>query len=170
MTEEKSEFDILFPGEDIAVFVRGEGKVMIRVEPFGATQIKPAAKLAKPLLDTVFSKAKQDAANPGAATTLAKEQNMLDLVFSVVEDAQDPLIEFVAFCIGKPKAWFDGVLLEGLYDLAEGIYRQNSNFFARRIMPLLQAWMPGQVAQAGATSLADSSTPGTESPTSTDTP
>jgi hypothetical protein len=161
--------DILFPGEDVTVRLRGNAEPeVVRVEPFYSTQLKPAAKLMRPLAETLFGAGLLDVKRAAdGKVTMEIGTNIMGAIFAILEDGSDQLIDFVGFAIGKPRDWFDGLPPDGLIELAEAVYRQNSDFFKQRILPKLQAWMP-EALPIGAQSSQDSSNTATAAPTSTE--
>ncbi len=159
----QSDMDVLFPGEDIKVRLRGKAEPeTVRVEPFYSLQWKPAMAKIKPIAKTVFGVIKP---NENGSISLKLSDDFFVTLLDSAGDGADALIDFVAFAIGKPREWFADVPadsggregLGGLYELAEAVYRQNSDFFKRRVLPMLKAWMPAASAPGGAPSLPASS-------------
>jgi len=140
----KDDTDVLFPGEDVPVKLRGQAAPeTVRVEPFYSTQLKPAAKKIRPLANSLFSVV----AVEGKSITLKYSDDFGDRLFDLIENGADALIDLVSFAIGKPVDWFDNVSPDGLVDLAQAIVRQNEDFFKRLLGKLVPA-MAGETASA----------------------
>jgi hypothetical protein len=165
-TQDKtSDLDILFPGVEVPVMMRGKTKPeMVRVEPFYALQFAKAIAKCKPLAKAIASIAVVDA--DGKAVRLKFDGDLpefMERILTSADDGVSAVIDLLAITLNKPRAWFEDVPTDGLFDLAKAMFDQNKDFFVRRILPLLQAWVPGAntPAAAGATSTPDSYLPAT---------
>ena len=163
---EGSDLDTLFPGVDVPVTLRGKGLEMIRVEPWYATQFALAIAKVRPLAKAVGSVAVIDG-NTVSMKVGADFGEFLERIVDAADDGVNAVIDLLCISLKKPRPWFDDVPLDGLFDLAEAMYKQNQSFFVRRVLPML----PGQVrrqAAAGPQSSQSSSQPDTAEATLTE--
>jgi hypothetical protein len=159
------DLDVLAP-EPASVKVAG-GEV-IAISPFFFGQWPRALKLFRPITEAV-QKAGIAGFN-GKGLSLAPDW-VLRLP-AVMDEAGEALLEFVGFAIGKPRAFFDTLGGDDGIALTKAVFEVNTDFFVRKIAPMLGlAIKPTPVDPApadGAASSPDSSPADTLAPTSTE--
>jgi hypothetical protein len=64
----------------------------------------------------------------------------------VMDEAGESLLEFVAFAIGKPRAWFDDLEGDEGIALTKLVFETNGDFFVRRIAPMLGLAVQGEAS------------------------
>jgi hypothetical protein len=145
--DKQNELEMLYPGVDVPVMLRGKGKETIRVEPFYAIQFTKAIAKMKPVAKAISKVASvEKSANGEQSIRLRFDGNFgafLEVVIGSAEDGMTALIDLLSLALRKPNEWFDDVSLDGLFDLATAVFEQNRSFFERRLLPLLGAWLPG---------------------------
>lgn len=81
----------------------------------------------------------------------------------------EAILTALAVATRKPRAWIESLAADEAILLAATVIEVNSDFFARRVLPKVEAAMakvPAATAAAGSTSPSDSSATATASPTS----
>lgn len=107
------------------------------------------------------------------AGTFRLAENWPLLLPQLLDEGGEAVIEFVAFAIGKPRAWFDTLGGDDGLALTRAVFEVNGDFFVQRIAPMLglqvQAAAAGTAAAAadGAPSSPSSSPAGIDGTTST---
>jgi hypothetical protein len=159
MTEtNKSDIDTLLPDQEITVHpVDPESgkrlpEEVVAVRPLLFTQWGKAAKILKPLASDVAA----------SGILRATENGMViaaDWAFRLPEllaDGGEAVFEFVAFALRKPRPWMDTLQGDDGVALTKLVLEVNSDFFAKRIAPLLGlAVQADQSPAAGAPSSSD---------------
>lgn len=129
MTDATSDLDTLAP-EPREVTVSGE---KIAVNPFFFGQWPKAIRLFRPVTDAV-----QRAGIAGFSdASLSLASDWVLRLPQVMDEGGEPLLEFLAFAVGKPRAWFDTVGGDDGIALAKAVFEVQSDFFVRKIAPAL---------------------------------
>ncbi len=166
MPDGEEELKVLFPGTELKL-----GSETITVSPLKFRKWLKAAKLAKPMIEAFnnariisFDKGKDDKGND--TLTYRMSESFGARLIALVADAEEPLIEFLAFAINKPIEWFDEIEGDEGLLLMETVFAENANFFAKRMMPIIQKLMgAASPSLPQETSPQDSSEPDTASTT-----
>ena len=159
---DKSDLEVLLPGREVVA--KGE-TLVIRPLYFG--QYPRAIKLIRPLAtiiqETGLFRVQSEVGPDGQARAqFSASDNWLGALPVVLEQGGEALIQFFSFAIGKPRDWFDTLPGDEGFRLANAIFQENSDFFVRKIMPLL--------AEMGLMNMEPTITPGAPlSPSSTAT-
>ncbi|MDE2455665.1 MAG: hypothetical protein KGL43_18920 [Burkholderiales bacterium] len=107
----------------------------------------------------------------GGNAQFSLASNWAERLPEVFEQAGEPWLDLLAMAIGKPRKWFDTLAADEGLLLSQAMVEVNLDFFARKLLPLIQGMTGAPISQAtGAPSSPDSSPSGTGSPTSTATP
>ena len=170
MSVQTGDMDVLFPQER-EVKVGGE---TIHVSPLFFGQYPKAMKLFLPVfdaakgLDMFFVRKTED---KSIQFGIAPDWPLR--LPSLIAEGGEPVMEFVAFCAGKPRQWLDTVRGDEGIDLLRAVFGVNIDFFSQRILPKVQQ-VTGVVAanpqSGGATSSPVSSKQDTDGTTSSVTP
>lgn len=153
-----SDLEILNPDREITI----SGQAII-LKPFAFGQLGKAAKLLKPVAETVAG------ANIFRATAEGGELKFFlagDWLFRMVDllaEGGDDLIGFLAFATGQPREFVENLLPDDGIALTKAVFEVNSDFFVRRVLPLLG------LSPTGEKSSSSSSSTDTDVTTSTDT-
>lgn len=115
---------VLFP-EGKTVEANGES---ITLKPFTFGQLPKVMNLIAPVI-----KQMNQSGVVGASTTLGAIESWVDLFASGGES----LIGFMAWATGKDRVWFDTMSMDEGVMLMQAIIEVNSDFFGRRILPLI---------------------------------
>ncbi len=147
-----SEIDVLFPdGKTLTI---GGDEITIKPLTFG--QIPKASKMIAPIIKAMSS------AELGGQSLLDLAGNWVEIMAVGGED----LMSLIGWAIGKDRAWFDALGMDYGILLVKTVIEVNSDFFTKRVMPMLPQVSP----DSGATSSPSSSAPDTAEETSTATP
>ncbi len=152
----------LLPGREVTLST-GESLTLV---PFYFGQLPRAIKLLRPVTDSVRSAG--IAGFDGANFALAGDWPLR--IPQLMDEAGEALIEFVAFAVGKPRAWFDTLGADDGICLTKAAFEVNGDFFVRKVAPMLGMSVPAQSPAIGAPSSPDSPTPATVGETSSPTP
>jgi hypothetical protein len=133
---------------------------VIRIEPFYSIQFMTAIAKVKPLAGALARVV--TLTDVGIRFRFAEGEDdpkaFIDRIFESAENGGDVVVDVVSLATGKPKAWFEALPLDGLYDLAMAVWRQNrkqnGDFFVKRLWPQIQGLFMAQ-AQDGAPSTGD---------------
>jgi hypothetical protein len=115
------ELDVLFPQKRTWT-VNGE-EVIIKEFTFG--QLPKAIKLVKGV---------------GGLFAFYQSQgtlNTAEAIMHIVSEGGEDLIELLAFNLGKPREWFDGVPSDAGVEILVNFMLVNVSFFTSRVIPLL---------------------------------
>lgn len=127
--------------KDMEILAAAEGKEIsvagttVRVKPYNWVN---TFKLAKPL-KVILGKY----TSFFAAFTAKNDDNDFQMLFAILDNLQDPdeLIEAILTVIegatDKDKAWLETLMLDDLFTLGKAVYEVNSDFFGKRIAPML---------------------------------
>jgi len=161
-----SDLDVLFPG--LTAKVRGEE---VAVHPFYFGQLAKVAKLVKPIAEALIASGlltiTPDSENKTSNIQLAS--NFIPKMFEVADGAAEPVLQLIALAIRKERMWLDAVQIDEGIDLTTKVFQVNSDFFVKRVMPMLDSKLSKYVT-IGETSSPGSSVPATGDQTSTSTP
>lgn len=152
------ELAALLPGRDVEC--KGEA---IRVLPLYFGQWPTAIKIVRPIAGAlneskVFGM-KQVMEDGKAAIRFEISSDWMASLPMLLDQGGEALMVFFAYCIGKPRTWFDTLDGDQGLKLAHAIFAENQDFFARRILPMLNELGLVKVASedpAGVSSLPDS--------------
>lgn len=154
-TETKTtDIEKLLPEREITI-----GGEAIVVRPFFFGQLPKAVKLLRPIAEALRETG--IASIDGEWLALAKDWALK--LPQLLEEAGEPLVAFVAFAVGKPRAWFDTLAADEGVKLTRAVFEANASFFVERIAPLVGLKAASETA-TGAPSSQDSylpATPGT---------
>jgi hypothetical protein len=161
-TETKTtDLEKLLPEREITI--AGEA---ITVRPFFFGQLPKAVKLLRPIAEALRETG--IASLDGNSLALAPDWALrLPQLF---EDAGEPLVEFVAFAVGKPRAWFDTLAADEGVKLTRAVFEANASFFVEKIAPLVGMQPVAVATETGAPSSPDSYLPATPGKLFGDTP
>ncbi|MHB0992684.1 MAG: DUF6631 family protein [Burkholderiales bacterium] len=120
---------VLFP-EGKTVDVSGES---ITLKPFTFGQLPKVMTMISPIV-----KQMNQSGVAGATTALATIESWVDLFAAGGEG----VISFMAWATGKPREWFDVLSMDEGVVLMQTIIEVNSDFFVRRILPLIMPPAP----------------------------
>ena len=136
-----SEIDVLFPdGKTLTI---GGDEITIKPLTFG--QIPKASKMIAPIVKALAS------AELGGQSLLDLAGNWVEIMAVGGED----LLSLIGWTIGKDRAWFDALGMDDGILLVKTVIEVNSDFFTKRVMPMLPQVSP----DSGATSSQSSSEP-----------
>lgn len=158
------DLEVLFPDEVVEV---AGGPVTIH--PFYFGQLSRVVKFCRPVVKALLESGIMTVTvNTDNTSTITIDQNFIPKLFTLLDDAVEPLMGLVAFALGKPREWLDKLPMDVGIELTQKIWEINSNFFVKRVMPIL-AKQFSQFRSAGATSSPVSSEPVIDATTSTNT-
>jgi len=158
-----SDLETLFPGRDVAV-----GGETIRVSPLYFGQYPRALQLMRPLFDAVKGAGIFSVVKNGTQVKFEIAADWPLRLPELIADGGEALVEFVAFCIGKPRPWFNTLPGDDGFELTKAVFEENASFFAKRIRPKLEQ-MGIANPPIGEESSPISSEPDTAGPTSDST-
>ena len=163
MSDDKSGGDLaaLIPGREVTLS-NGE---TLTLAPFFFGQLPKAIRLLRPVTDAVREAG--IAGFEGGDFRLASDWPLR--IPQLMDEAGEALVEFVAFAVNKPRVWFDTLGSDDGIALTRAVFEVNSDFFARRVLPMLGMSVQPAAPATGAPSSADSSAPGTAGTTSSAT-
>lgn len=161
MSEQK-DLEVLFPDREVTV--KGEKLVL---HPFYFGQLARVARLVKPIVFSLLSSGllhmAPDASDP-TKTTISLDTDFIPKLFDTADDIGEPLMELVAFGAGKERAWLNSVPADEGILLTQKVWEINSDFFVKRVLPMLGATFTKSLS-TGATSSQGSSEQATAAPT-----
>jgi hypothetical protein len=128
VSEKSSDLEILFPGMDVKA-----GGETVTVKPFKFGQLAKAVKLLRPITDAVRDTG--IAGMNGSGFVLAADWPLR--LPELMADGGEPLLEFVAFAVAKPREWLDTLDADEGVELTKTVFEVNSSFFVSRIAPKL---------------------------------
>lgn len=131
MSEEKPAdggLSTLFPGEEVKA-----GGETITLRPFMFGQLPKAIRLLRPVTDAVRTCGL--AGFDGKQFFFAQDWPLR--LPQLMDEAGEPLLEFVAFACGKPRAWLDTIGADEGLALTRAAFQTNASFFVQRIAPSL---------------------------------
>lgn len=162
----------LLPGRDVVC--KGE---TITVMPLYFGQYPTAGKLARPLVmalatSGVFGVKEVTDEAGKKSVEMALSDGWIASLPTILADGGEAMMAFFAFAIKKPRDWFDDLMADEGFELAEAILRENYDFFVRRVLPMLQkaGLLKVSATTDGAASLPASLQPATDGQTSSTTP
>lgn len=158
---DKGDLAALLPGRDVTL---STGEVLTLM-PFYFGQLPRAIKLLRPVTDAV--RAAGIAGFDGKDFALAPDWPLR--LPQLMDEGGEALVEFVAFAVKKPRAWFDELGSDDGIALTKAAFEVNGEFFAKKVAPMLGMSMAAP-APTGAPSSPDSSPPATVGETSSPTP
>lgn len=146
---EVEEFEVIAPQRERVVRFRGED---LTVRPVTIRQLAGFAPHARPLVAAVNERF--------AGLELSEEAILgavnLDLVLSLVENYSEHVIGAVAAATGKPADWIADGNPDEFLELTVAVIAVNTDFFVRRLLPViarnLAALRERVVARSGQTS------------------
>lgn len=155
------DLDILFP-QGKKVMAAGDE---ISILPFTFGQLPNATKLMFPVVDSL--KKSGILVIEGGNISLVSDWPLR--VPEILMEGGEPVMQLCAFATGKPRSWLDTVQMDEGVSIAMAIFQVNSDFFARRIAPMmgLSVKQESSIGLMPSTSLSE---PVTEEPTLTTTP
>jgi hypothetical protein len=128
-----SDIDILYP-EGKAVTVQGESLV---IKPYAFGQIAKVSKLAYPILKALSDGGLLKMATVDGKATLSIASDWMARIVEIMGIGGEELLSLVAFSTGKPRDWLDTIALDEGIELTKAIIEVNSDFFVKRILPML---------------------------------
>ena len=157
-----SDLDVLFP-EGKEVLVQGESLV---IKPYTFGQIARVSKLAYPIVAALQDSGLLKIETIEGQANISIASDWPSRIVEIMGLGGEEFLQLVALSIGKPRAWLDTIQIDDGVTLAKAVIEVNSDFFAKRILPLLS--VPKNPALDGDTSSPSLSPTDTE--TSTVTP
>ncbi|EGO65613.1 DUF6631 family protein [Acetonema longum] len=146
MATEMNELDVLFPNHK--VILAGE-EIQLRPFPFGAWPevIAKAAGIVQIVIDAYQEHGRQafdvsldqDNFHMGAST--------FQLMVRLFSEGGDNLLDILAICANKPRAWVDALDGDDGLTLLAGTLMVNRDFFSRRVLPKFQTLLGGLPGQ-----------------------
>ncbi|MBD9368859.1 hypothetical protein [Xanthomonas sp. XNM01] len=140
--------DVIEPAP-AAVQYRGE---QLEVRPLTVGAVPAIVRLARPVIDRVLSLE----AVPDAA-----DGSTVDLALDLIDAHGETLFKAVGLAIERDAAWVAGGDIGEFVDLVLVLVQVNRDFFAQRLVPLLQARRTAQATGAGPTPSSSSSSAAT---------
>jgi hypothetical protein len=130
------ELEVLFPDQELVI----SGETVL-VKPLKFGQLPKAIKLLKPVSDALQAAGifalRGEAGNAQFALDPAWPLKIVDMLAVGGED----LLQFLAFAVGKPRAWLDTLDTDDGVKLVKAVFEINADFFVRRVFPM---FMPAQ--------------------------
>lgn len=132
-----SELAALLPGREVSV-----NGVKIHVTPLFFGQYPKGIKLVRPLASVIQMsgafKIKPTTSEAGEVSlNLQVTDNWLAALPMILEEGGEALLAFFAFCLGKPREWFNTVPADEGFELAGAILKENQDFFVQKVLPKL---------------------------------
>lgn len=156
---------VMFPDEVVEV---AGGPVT--VHPFYFGQLSRVAKFCKPIAETLLSSGIMTiSSNTDNTSTIKINNDFVPKMFQIMAEGSEPLIALVAYAVDKPREWLDKVPIDEGIKLTQKVWEVNSDFFVKRVMPILQSQLTKSGLIGGMSSPA-SSEMAIDVKTSTDTP
>ena len=159
---DKGDLAALLPGRDVTL---STGEVLTLM-PFYFGQLPRAIKLLRPVTDAV--RAAGIAGFDGKDFALAPDWPLR--LPQLMDEGGEALVEFVAFAVKKPRAWFDELGSDDGIALTKTAFEVNGDFFARRVAPMLGMSIQPEKAATGEPSSPASAPADTVGTTSSATP
>lgn len=157
---------VLFPEVD----VKAKG-VDMKIRPFGFGQLARVARYVRPIAKALMDSGLLTIVREEGSdiSTISLESDFIPKLFQVLDEAAEPVMALVAFACGKERTWLDDLPPDEGILLTQKIWEVNSDFFVKRVLPMIGPSLIGSNS-TGATSSPDSSPPTTGAETSTATP
>lgn len=123
----------LFPSE--VVTVTGEP---LTVHPFYFGQLSRVVKFCKPIAEALLSSGIMTiTTNADNTANITLNSDFVPKLFQIMDDGAEPLLCLVALAVGKPREWLDKIPLDEGILLTQKLWDMNSDFFVKRVMPML---------------------------------
>ena len=153
MTEQRNDLEILFP-DGVSIKV---GTEEVKVMPFTFGQLPFVMKRLVPLV-RVFSTSGvlSFGKDEKGSQTIELAKNWPMYILDVLAEGGEPLMELVAYTVGKQRSWMDTVQTDEGIALVKALVEVNSDFFSKKVLPTLPG-MKTTVLSGGETSQVSSS-------------
>lgn len=145
----------------------------VKAHPFYFGQLSRVAKLCKPIVEALISSGIMTiTSNTDNTSTIKIDNDFIPKLFQIMSDATEPVLCLVAFAVDKPRDWLDSLPVDDGIRLTTKIWEVNSDFFVKRVMPMLVPMLKSKLTTSDSTggiSSPASSAPVTDASISMDT-
>lgn len=160
-----NDMEVLFP-EGKGVTVAGE---TLTVTPFKFGQLSKVTHLLAPIVRNLTACGLVRIDTDGQKTSMAIAADWPLRMVELMGEGGEDLLQLIAYAVGKPRAWLDTIEADQGIELGRAVVEVNADFFAKRILPMLQP-KAAESPSDGDTSSASLSAQDTAEATSTATP
>lgn len=160
-----SDMDVLYP-EGKGVMVNGD---TVTVMPFKFGQLAKVTNLLAPIVRNLTASGLVRLDTDGGSVSMSIAADWPLRIVELMGEGGEEMLQLIAFSVGKPRAWLDTIESDEGIELGKAVVEVNADFFAKRILPTLQA-KSSESPLVGDISSANSSQQVTEEATSMATP
>lgn len=140
------ELEVLEP-TGVAVEFRGES---VEITPLTVGHLPRLVRMARPVIDALMA-LDPEALDKVAAVGADSDADQLGVVFDLVGEHGDAVIDAAAFCSGRNRDWVAGGDLAEFIALVRAVIGVNRDFFTRKLGPLLASQAKARAIGAGPT-------------------
>jgi hypothetical protein len=127
-----SDTEVLFPETELTV---GDEKLTIR--PFYFGEWPQAFRLAMPIFSALIKAGLVRPEDGKILWGIRAGDDLEKMLGTLFLEVPESVISLVAFAVNKPRKWFNTVRPDDGIDLAKAVFKANSDFFSKRVLPKL---------------------------------
>lgn len=118
--EQPNQLEILFPtGKEITI-----RELVYIIKPFKLGQIPKVLKSINPIIN-LFGQ------------LVGQERNKLEVITGILTNGGENILELIGLATNQPMEWVNDLELDEGIELLTGILEVNSDFFIKRVLPIL---------------------------------